>query len=220
MLLVGVGGEGSTAARPVLERGGGGFAGERADVGIQAAADLARVDDDDLAGAACLGVTVQVDLEPAVLKGGVVRHVRVLLHKLEQLLLQFLVLAERLFAVDVVPGDVVDIRQRHILAAVDVRQTAVVRLGVVRDGVAGELHDFPTHIDDITALGCTAGGLDVDTEHGALDGLAGVGHAERVAVAADFAHNGRGGALLHLADGGTGVGVGQAARKRRGRYVA
>ena len=53
---------------------------------IQAAADLARVDDDDLAGAACLGVTVQVDLEPTVLKGGVVRHVRVLLHKLEQLL--------------------------------------------------------------------------------------------------------------------------------------
>ena len=148
------------------------------------------------------------------------RHVRVLLHKLEQLLLQFLVLAERLFAVDVVPGDVVDIRQRHILAAVDVGQTAVVRLGVVRDGVAGELHDFPTHIDDITALGCTAGGLDVDTEHGALDGLAGVGHAERVAVAADLAHNGRGGALLHLADGGAGVGIGQAARKRRGRHVA
>ena len=57
MLLVGVGGEGSAAARPVLECGGGGLAGERADVGIQAAADLARVDDDDLAGAACLGVT-------------------------------------------------------------------------------------------------------------------------------------------------------------------
>ena len=72
VLLVGVGGEGSTAARPVLERGGRGFAGERADVGIQAAADLARVDDDDLTRAACLGVTVQVDLEPTVLKGGVV----------------------------------------------------------------------------------------------------------------------------------------------------
>ena len=56
--------------------------------------------------------------------------------------------------------------------------------------------------------------------HGALDGLAGVGHAERVAVAADFAHNGRGGALLHLADGGAGVGIGQAARERRGRHVA
>lgn len=61
MLLVGVGGEGSTAARPVLERGWGGLAGERAHVGVQAAADLARVDDDDLAGAACLGVAVQVD---------------------------------------------------------------------------------------------------------------------------------------------------------------
>lgn len=80
-------------------------------------------------------------------------------------------------------------------------------LGVVRDGVAGELHDFPTHIDDITALGCTAGGLDVDTEHGALDGLAGVGHAERVAVAADLAHDRRGGSLLHLTDGGADVGI-------------
>ena len=155
VLLVGVGGEGSTAARPVLERGWGGLAGERAHVGVQAAADLARVDDDDLAGAACLGVAVQVDLEPAVLKGGVVCHVRVLLHKLEQLLLQLFVLAERLFAVDVVPGDVVDIRQRHILAAVDVGQAAVVCLGVMRDGVAGELHDLPAHVDDIAALGCT-----------------------------------------------------------------
>ena len=110
MLLAGVGGEGSTAARPVLERGGGGLAGERADVGIQAAADLARVDDDDLAGAACLGVTVQVDLEPTVFERGVMRHVRVLLHKFEQLLLQFLVLAEWFFAVDVVPGNVMDVR--------------------------------------------------------------------------------------------------------------
>ena len=88
MLLVGVGGEGSTAARPVLERSGRGLAGERAHVGVQAAADLARVDDDDLACAACLGVTVQMNLEPAVLKGGVVRHIGVLLHELEQLLLQ------------------------------------------------------------------------------------------------------------------------------------
>ena len=148
------------------------------------------------------------------------RHVRVLLHKLEQLLLQLLVLAEGRFAVDVVPGDVVDIRQRHILAAVDIGQTAVVCLGVVRDGVAGELHDLPAHVDDVAALGCTAGGLDVDAEHRALDGLASVGDAERVAVAADLAHDGRGGALLHLADGGAGVGVGQAARKRRGRHVA
>ena len=148
------------------------------------------------------------------------RHVRVLLHKLEQLLLQFLVLAEGRFAVDVVPGDVVDIRQRHILAAVDIGQAAVVCLGVMRHGVAGEVHDFPAHVDDIAALGCTAGGLDVDTEHGALDGLAGVGHAERVAVAADLAHDRRGGALLHLTDGGAGVGIGQAARKRRGRHVA
>ena len=38
------------------------------------------------------------------------RHVRVLLHELEQLLLQLLVLAERLFAVDVVPCDVMDVR--------------------------------------------------------------------------------------------------------------
>ena len=90
----------------------------------------------------------------------------------------------------------------------------------MRDGVAGEIHDLPADVDDVAALGCTAGGLDVDTEHGALDGLAGVGHAERVAVAADFAHNGRGGALLHLADGGAGVGIGQTARKRRGRHVA
>ena len=148
------------------------------------------------------------------------RHVRVLLHKLEQLLLQLLVLAEGRFAVDVVPGNVVDIRQRHIFAAVDVGQATVVRLGVARDGVAGEFHDLPANVDDITAFGCTAGGLDVDTEHGALDGLAGVGHAERVAVTADLAHNGRGGALLHLADGGAGVGVGQAARERRGRHVA
>ena len=148
------------------------------------------------------------------------RHVRVLLHKLEQLLLQLLVLAEGRFAVDVVPGNVVDIRQRHIFAAVDVGQAAVVRLGVVRDGVAGEFHDLPAHVDDIAAFGCTAGGLDVDTEHGALDGLAGVGHAERVAVTADLAHNRCGGALLHLADGGAGVGVGQAARERRGRHIA
>ena len=148
------------------------------------------------------------------------RHVRVLLHKLEQLLLQLFVLAEGRFAVDVVPGNVVDIRQRHIFAAVDVGQATVVRLGVVRDGVAGEFHDLPADVDDITAFGCTAGGLDVDTEHGALDGLAGVGHAERVAVAADFAHDGCRGALLHLTDGGAGVGVGKAARKRRGRYVA
>ena len=110
MLLVGVGGEGAAAAGPVLERGGRGLAGERADVGIQAAADLARVDDDDLAGAACLGVTVQVDLEPTVFERGVMRHVRVLLHKFEQLLLQFLVLAEWFFAVDVVPGNVMDVR--------------------------------------------------------------------------------------------------------------
>ena len=41
MLLVGVGGEGAAAAGPVLERGGRGFAGERAHVGVQAAADLA-----------------------------------------------------------------------------------------------------------------------------------------------------------------------------------
>lgn len=129
MLLVGVGGEGSTAARPVLERGGGGFAGERADVGIQAAADLARVDDDNLAGTTRLGVTVQVNLEPAVLERGVMRHVRVLLHKLEQLLLQSLVLTEGRFAVDVVPSDVVDIRQRHVLAAIDVGQAAVVCFG-------------------------------------------------------------------------------------------
>ena len=78
-----------------------------------------------------------MDLEPAVLKGGVVRHVRVLFHELEQLLLQLLVLAEGRFAVDVGPGNVVDIRQRHVLAAVDVGQAAVVCLGVVWDGVAG-----------------------------------------------------------------------------------
>ena len=94
------------------------------------------------------------------------------------------------------------------------------RLGVVRDGVAGELHDLPAHVDDVSALGCAAGGLDIDAEHRALDGLASVGDTERVAVAADLAHDGRGGALLHLADGGAGVGVGQAARKRRGRHVA
>ena len=110
MLLVGIGGEGATAARPVLERSGRGLAGERAHIGVQAAADLARVDDDDLACAACLGVTVQMNFEPAVLEGGIVCHVRVLLHELEQLLLQLLVLAERLFAVDVVPGDVMDVR--------------------------------------------------------------------------------------------------------------
>ena len=110
VLLVGVGGEGATAARPVLERGGGGLAGERADVGIQAAANLARIDDDNLAGTACLGITVQMSFESAVLERGVMRHVRVLLHKLEQLLLQFLVLAERLFAVDVIPGNVMDVR--------------------------------------------------------------------------------------------------------------
>lgn len=34
VLLVGVGGEGATAARPVLERGGRGLAGERAHVGV------------------------------------------------------------------------------------------------------------------------------------------------------------------------------------------
>ena len=110
VLLVGVGGEGATAARPVLERSGRGLAGERAHVGVQAAADLARVDDDDLSCAACLGITVQMNFEPAVLEGGIVCHVRVLLHELEQLLLQLLVLAERLFAVDVVPGDVMDVR--------------------------------------------------------------------------------------------------------------
>lgn len=63
MLLVGVGREGAATACPVLERGGGGLAGERAHVGVQAAADLARVDDDDLTRAACLGVAVQVDLD-------------------------------------------------------------------------------------------------------------------------------------------------------------
>ena len=54
VLLVGVGGEGAATACPVLERGGRGLAGERAHIGVQAAADLARVDDDYLAGAACL----------------------------------------------------------------------------------------------------------------------------------------------------------------------
>ena len=90
----------------------------------------------------------------------------------------------------------------------------------MRHGVAGELHDFPAHVDDVAALGRATGGLDVDAQHRALDGLASVGDAERVAVAADLAHDGRGSALLHLADGGAGVGVGQAARKRRGRHVA
>ena len=148
------------------------------------------------------------------------RHVRVFLHELEQLLLQLFVLAERLFAVDVVPGNVMDIRQWHVLATVDVGQAAVVRLGVVRDGVAGEFHDLPAHVDDVAAFRRATGGLDVDAQHRALDGPAGIGHAERVAVTADLAHDRRGGALLHLADGGAGVGVGQAARQRRGRHVA
>ncbi len=90
----------------------------------------------------------------------------------------------------------------------------------MRHGIAGEIHDLPAHVDDVAALGRATGGLDVDAEHRALDGLAGVGHAECVAVTADLAHDRRGGALLHLADGSAGVGIGQAARERRGRHVA
>ena len=90
----------------------------------------------------------------------------------------------------------------------------------MRHGIAGEIHDLPAHVDDVAAFGRATGGLDVDAQHRALDGLAGIGHAECVAVTADLAHDGRGGALLHLADGGAGVGIGQAARERCGRHVA
>ena len=89
----------------------------------------------------------------------------------------------------------------------------------MRHGVAGEIHDLPAHVEDVAALGRATGGLDVDAQHRALDGLAGIGYAECVAVTADLAHDRCCGALLHLADGGAGVGVGQAARERRGRHV-
>ena len=168
---------------------------------------MARVDDDDLARAARLGVTGQVQHEPAVLEGCVMRHDGVALHELEQLLLQLHVLAEGRLAVEVGPLDMVDIGQRHTRLAVYIGDAAVERLRVVRHGVAGELHDLPAHVDDVAALGCAPGGLDVDAEHRALDGFAHVCDGVGVAVTADLASNGAGCTALHLADAGAQVGV-------------
>ena len=148
------------------------------------------------------------------------RHDGILLHQLQQLFLQLGIQAEGRLALEVAPLDVVDVGQRHAGLAVQVGDTAVEGLRIVRDGVAGELHDLPANVDDVAALRRAPGGLDVDAQDGALDGLAHVGDGVRVAVAADLARDGAGGAALHLADGGAQVRVGEVAGEQRAGEVA
>ena len=131
-----------------------------------------------------------------------------------------LVLAERCFPVDVVPSDMVDLGERNASLAVHLRQAAVVRLGVVRSCIACELHNLPAHVDDVAAFGCSPGRLDVDAQYRALDGLARESDTERFSVAANLAHDGCGAASLHFADGGAGIGIGEAAGEHGGGPIA
>ena len=161
-----------------------------------------------------------MQLEPGILEGGVVRHIGVLFHEFENLLLQRLVFAKGCFVVDIFPGDVMDFGERNTGLAVDLGQAAIVGLGIVRGRIARELHDLPAYVDDIAAFGRAPGRFDIDAEHRALDGLARESDAKRLAVSVDLAHDSGGAAALHLADGGAGVCVGQASSKHGGWLVA
>ena len=81
----------------------------------------------------------------------------------------------------------VDALQGHALLAVHLGQAAEVDLGVIGHGVRAEVHELEAHVDDVATVWVTVGGLDVDAEDGALDGLGDVGNTEVVAVAANLA---------------------------------
>ena len=141
-------------------------------------------------------------------------HVGVLLHELEELCLQLLVLAEGGLARHVGPADMVDPLQGHALLGIEVGDAAEVRLGIIWLGVCGELHELEAHVDDVATVWVAVGRLDVDAQDGAADGLGDVGHAQVVAVSAHLAHDGRGLALLQRRHAGAQVLVAHAAGQR------
>ena len=71
----------------------------------------------------------------------------------------------------------------------------------MRDGVAGELHDLPAHVDDIAALGCAAGGLDVDAHDHARDRRVHIGDVQVLERGAGLSGDLGVGAVLHRGDG-------------------
>ncbi len=138
------------ATCPVLQAGGRALTREGADLAVDGAADVARVDDDDLARAARLGVTGQVQHEPAVLEGCVVRQDGVALHELEQSLLQLHVLAEGRLAVAVRRGHRGPREQRrwrHGPASCRYRRTGRRPLGCARATGSRGCADAPRRSD-------------------------------------------------------------------------
>ena len=95
--------ERAAAACPILKRGRGALAREGLYLAIESAADFARVDDDDFALTTRLGIALKMQLEPGILEGGVVRHIGVLFHEFENLLLQRLVFAKGCFCCRYLP---------------------------------------------------------------------------------------------------------------------
>ena len=101
--------ERTAAAGPVLKRGRRGLARQNAHLGIEATADVARVDGNDLPRFARLRVPVEMKHKPGILERRIVRHVGIRGEGCQNRLLQLLVLAEGLLAFNVGPLDMVDV---------------------------------------------------------------------------------------------------------------
>ena len=95
----------------------------------------------------------------------------------ENRLLHLGVLAQRWHALEVLPGDVVDLGEGHPLLGVHLGHAAVGGIGVGGLCRGREVHELQAHVDHIAAVGLAVRGLEVDAHHGAPHRRVDVGDA-------------------------------------------
>ena len=148
------------------------------------------------------------------------RHERVGRERGENRRLGLPVLTEGGLSLEVGPLDLVDVRERHALLGIELRETEVGGKRVVGLGVRAHGHELQTHVDDVAARGVAVGGLDVDAHDHARYRRVHPCNVEVTRVRPGERRHLGVGLVLQDGDGVDELGVREAAGERRGADVA